>query len=82
MLDMSSNPILAVIVGAGLTALVQKSKCDDCILQEFYQQDLISFNQYCALLGDNIGTTITAILASLAGSIAAKRAALVHVIFN
>lgn len=34
------------------------------------------------LLGDNIGTTITAILASLAGSIAAKRAALVHVIFN
>src|SRR5699024_8784844 len=34
------------------------------------------------LLGDNIGTTITAILAALAGSIAAKRAALVHVTFN
>lgn len=83
MLDMSSNPILAVIVGAGLTALVQSSSATIGILQEFYQQDLISLNAAIpVLLGDNIGTTITAILASLAGSIAAKRAALVHVIFN
>lgn len=83
MLDMSTNPILAVIVGAGLTALVQSSSATIGILQEFYQQDLISLNAAIpVLLGDNIGTTITAILASLAGSIAAKRAALVHVIFN
>lgn len=83
MLDMSSNPILAVIVGAGLTALVQSSSATIGILQEFYQQDLISLNAAIpVLLGDNIGTTITAVLASLAGSIAAKRAALVHVIFN
>src|SRR5699024_12813752 len=34
------------------------------------------------LLGDNLGTTITAVLAALVGSIAAKRAAMVHVIFN
>ncbi|MDI1793561.1 Na/Pi symporter, partial [Staphylococcus aureus] len=40
MLDMSSNPILAVIVGAGLTALVQSSSATIGILQEFYQQDL------------------------------------------
>ncbi len=39
---MSSNPILAVIiVGAGLTALVQSSSATIGILQEFYQQDLI-----------------------------------------
>ncbi len=83
MLDMSSNPILAVIVGAGLTALVQSSSATIGILQEFYQQDLISLNAAIpVLLGDNIGTTITAVLASLAGSIAAKRVALVHVIFN
>lgn len=83
MLDMSTNPILAVVVGAGLTALVQSSSATIGILQEFYQQDLISLNAAIpVLLGDNIGTTITAILASLAGSIAAKRAALVHVIFN
>ncbi len=83
MLDMSSNPILAVIVGAGLTALVQSSSATIGILQEFYGRILISLNAAIpVLLGDNIGTTITAILASLAGSIAAKRAALVHVIFN
>ncbi len=43
MLDKSPlNPILAVIVGAGLTALVQSSSATIGILQEFYQQDLIS----------------------------------------
>lgn len=63
MLDMSTNPILAVIVGAGLTALVQSSSATIGILQEFYQQDLISLNAAIpVLLGDNIGTTISSYL--------------------
>lgn len=83
MLDMSSHTIYGILVGIGLTALVQSSSATIGILQEFYSQDLITLQGAIpVLLGDNIGTTITAILASLAGSLAAKRAAFVHVIFN
>ncbi|MDK3705557.1 Na/Pi cotransporter family protein [Staphylococcus pseudintermedius] len=83
MLDMSSHTIYGILVGIGLTALVQSSSATIGILQEFYGQDLITLQGAIpVLLGDNIGTTITAILASLAGSLAAKRAAFVHVIFN
>ncbi|UEX91120.1 Na/Pi cotransporter family protein [Staphylococcus ratti] len=83
MLDMSANPLLGVFVGTVLTALVQSSSATIGILQEFYQQNMIGLDAAIpVLLGDNIGTTITAVLASLAGSLAAKRAAFVHVIFN
>lgn len=83
MLEMSSHTIYGILVGIGLTALVQSSSATIGILQEFYSQDLITLQGAIpVLLGDNIGTTITAILASLAGSLAAKRAAFVHVIFN
>ncbi|HAR6323077.1 TPA: Na/Pi cotransporter family protein [Staphylococcus pseudintermedius] len=83
MLDMSSHTIYGILVGIGLTALVQSSSATIGILQEFYSQDLITLQGAIpVLLGDNIGTTITAILASLAGSLAAKRSAFVHVIFN
>ncbi|WP_100005031.1 Na/Pi cotransporter family protein [Staphylococcus pseudintermedius] len=83
MLDMSSHTIYGILVGIGLTALVQSSSATIGILQEFYSQDLITLQGAIpVLLGDNIGTTITAVLASLAGSLAAKRAAFVHVIFN
>lgn len=83
MLDMSSNPLYGIIAGVGLTALVQSSSATIGILQEFYGEGLIElYGAIPVLLGDNIGTTITAVLASLAGSLAAKRAAFVHVIFN
>ncbi|QHW36408.1 Na/Pi cotransporter family protein [Staphylococcus ursi] len=83
MLDMSSHTIYGILAGIGLTALVQSSSATIGILQEFYSQDLINLQGAIpVLLGDNIGTTITAILASLTGSLAAKRAAFVHVIFN
>lgn len=83
MLDMSSNPLYGILAGVGLTALVQSSSATIGILQEFYGQGLIELHGAIpVLLGDNIGTTITAVLASLAGSLAAKRAAFVHVIFN
>ena len=83
MLDMSSNPIYGVLAGTVLTVIIQSSSATIGILQGFFANDLISLHGALpVLLGDNIGTTITAILASLAGSLAAKRVALVHVLFN
>ncbi|AID02220.1 Na/Pi cotransporter family protein [Staphylococcus xylosus] len=83
MLDMSSNPIYGVLAGTFLTVIIQSSSATIGILQGFFANDLISLHGALpVLLGDNIGTTITAILASLAGSLAAKRVAAVHVMFN
>ncbi|WP_192942970.1 Na/Pi cotransporter family protein [Staphylococcus cohnii] len=83
MLDMSSNPIYGVLAGTLLTVIIQSSSATIGILQGFFANDLISLHGALpVLLGDNIGTTITAVLASLAGSLAAKRVAAVHVLFN
>ena len=83
MLNLSSNPILSVLAGTFLTVIIQSSSATIGILQGFFANDLISLHGALpVLLGDNIGTTITAVLASLAGSLAAKRVALVHVLFN
>lgn len=83
MLTMSDNPVLGVGVGALMTVIVQSSSATIAILQGFYAGDLLDLSAALPiLLGDNLGTTITAILAALVGSIAAKRAAMVHVMFN
>lgn len=83
MLDMSANPILGVFAGTLVTVIIQSSSATIGILQGFFANDLISLKGALpVLLGDNIGTTITAVLASLAGSMAAKRVAAVHVLFN
>ncbi|MEB6570183.1 Na/Pi cotransporter family protein [Staphylococcus auricularis] len=83
MLNMSSNPIYGVIAGTLLTLIVQSSSATIGILQGFFENDLVSLHGALPiLLGDNIGTTITAVLASLAGTLAAKRVALAHVTFN
>ncbi|WP_436862651.1 Na/Pi cotransporter family protein [Staphylococcus caeli] len=83
MLDMSSNPIYGLAAGTILTVIIQSSSATIGILQGFFANDLISLHGALpVLLGDNIGTTITAVLASLAGSLAAKRVAAVHVLFN
>src|SRR5699024_2646756 len=83
MLTMRDNSLLGLAVGIILTVIVQSSSATIAILQDFYANDMIDLQAAVPiLLGDNIGTTITAILAALAGSIAAKRAALVHVTFN
>ena len=83
MLDVSHNPLLGIAVGTVLTVIVQSSSATIAILQGFYANNLVELDAALPiLLGDNIGTTVTAILASLVGSIAAKRAAAVHVVFN
>ena len=82
-LRVSQVPILGVIVGALLTALVQSSTATIGILQELYTTGKVPLIGAIAIvLGSNIGTTITAILAAIGGSVAAKRTATAHVLFN
>lgn len=82
-LSMSNNPILGVTIGTIFTVIVQSSSATIGILQELFAQDALKLDAALPVLfGDNIGTTITAVLAALGASIAARRAALVHVMFN
>jgi phosphate:Na+ symporter len=81
--SMSDSPILGVVVGTVFTVLVQSSSATIGILQELFGQGAIKLEAALPVLfGDNIGTTITAILAALGASVAARRAALSHVLFN
>lgn len=82
-LSMSEHPILGVIAGTLFTLIVQSSSATVAILQGLYSENLLSLSgSLPVLFGDNIGTTITAVLASLGASITAKRAAAAHVLFN
>ncbi|MDC3415534.1 Na/Pi cotransporter family protein [Aquibacillus salsiterrae] len=82
-LSMSENPILGVVIGAVFTVIVQSSSATIGILQSLYGEGLLELNAALPVLfGDNIGTTITAVLAAIGTSIAARRAAFVHVTFN
>ncbi|MBD5263786.1 MAG: Na/Pi cotransporter family protein [Bacteroides sp.] len=70
-------------VGIVLTMVVQSSAATFAITLIMCSQGWISFTLGCAIiLGGNIGTTITPILASLSGNLAAKRTAMGHVLFN
>lgn len=82
-LSMGDTPLLGVLIGVIFTVIIQSSSAAIGLLQTLYDQGAISLTAALPVLfGDNIGTTITAILAAIGASIAAKRAALVHVIFN
>ncbi len=81
--SMSETPILGVVIGTVFTMVVQSSTATIGILQGLMSEGAIKLDAAIpVLLGDNLGTTITAIIASLGASIAAKRAALTHVVFN
>lgn len=81
--SMSDNPLLGVVIGTVFTVIVQSSSATIGILQELHGLGLIDIKASLPVLfGDNIGTTITAVLASIGASVAARRAALTHVIFN
>ena len=80
---LSHNTIIGILTGTAHTMVVQSSSATIGILQTLYAQHTISFvGAIPVLLGDNIGTTITAVLSALGGATAAKRAATAHVIFN
>lgn len=83
MLNLSKNPFAALLVGTVFTFIVQSSSATIGIVQQLYSTGSLPLNAAIPMvLGDNIGTTITAILAAIGGSIAAKRAATAHVLFN
>lgn len=78
-----SNPLYGIIAGALFTAVIQSSSASIGILQTLASQGLISLQSSSfVLFGQNIGTCITAFLASLSGNRNAKRAALIHLMFN
>lgn len=82
-LNLSTNPILGVVVGTIFTVIVQSSSATIGILQGMFAEGLLTLEAALPVLfGDNIGTTITAVLAAIGTSVAAKRAAAVHVLFN
>lgn len=80
---LGESSLLGVAVGTILTVLIQSSSATIGILQNIYQEGLMPLKSVLPVLfGDNIGTTITAILAVIGASAAAKRIALSHVLFN
>ena len=79
----ATNPIVGVLVGAGVTALLQSSSASVGILQALASSGVISLEAALFILfGQNIGTCVTAMMASVGTSRTAKRAAVVHLLFN
>ncbi len=78
-----SNPILGVLIGAFVTAVIQSSSASVGILQALSSTGMIPYSAAVPIiLGQNIGTCVTPMLASIGASRSAKRTALVHLFFN
>jgi len=78
-----SNPFLGVLVGAVVTAVIQSSSASVGILQALSSAGLITCGTaFPIIMGQNIGTTVTPIMASIGAGRSAKRTALIHLIFN
>lgn len=78
-----SNPVLGVLAGAFITMIVQSSSATVGILQALSTTGIVTYaTTIPIILGQNIGTCITSILASMGGSKNAKRTAAVHLYFN
>src|SRR5690625_4330442 len=77
------NPVLGMLTGFALTTLVQSSSASIGLLQALGGQGLISINlAFPILFGENIGSTTTALLSSVSANKTAKRAAIIHFLFN
>ena len=78
-----TNPVLGVLVGAGVTAVIQSSSASVGILQALSPTGAITWAAAVPIiLGQNIGTCVTPMLASVGASKSAKRAALIHLTLN
>ncbi len=78
-----SNPILGLLMGALLTALIQSSSASVGILQALCATGSVSYGAaFPIIMGQNIGTCITALLSSIGANKNARRAACVHLSFN
>lgn len=83
MMELAKNPLVGVLAGAGVTALLQSSSASVGILQALAATGAISLQASLFILfGQNIGTCVTALLASVGANRTAKRAAVVHLLFN
>ncbi|MBO5918073.1 MAG: Na/Pi cotransporter family protein [Oscillospiraceae bacterium] len=82
-LTMFSNPILGVLAGAVLTAIIQSSSASVGILQALSSTGTVAYSSAIPIiLGQNIGTCVTAMLSSVGTNRNARRAAAVHLYFN
>ena len=78
-----SNPLIGILFGAGLTAIIQSSSASVGILQGLCSTGVVTFGSAIPIiLGQNIGTCITAILGSVGANRNARRTAMVHLLFN
>ncbi|MBQ2433155.1 MAG: Na/Pi cotransporter family protein [Clostridia bacterium] len=78
-----SNPILGVIVGTVFTAIVQSSSASVGVLQALSVSGAISFGTAIPIImGQNIGTCVTAMISSTGASTDARRASMIHLLFN
>ena len=80
---LGGNPFLGILVGAGVTAIIQSSSASVGILQSLAAAGLVPFNAAIyIIMGQNIGTCVTAMLSSMGTKKNAKTAALMHLLFN
>ena len=83
MVTLGQNPILGVVAGAVITVLIQASSATIGILQGLYAGNFLDLKgSLPVLFGDNIGTTLTVIIAAAGANVSAKRVAATHVTFN
>lgn len=77
------NPVLGVLVGAAVTAIIQSSSASIGILQALSSTGAITYSAaFPIIMGQNIGTCVTSLLSSIGANKNAKRAAMVHLYFN
>ena len=78
-----SNPIVGILFGAGLTAIIQSSSASIGILQGLCSTGVVTYGSALPIiLGQNIGTCITAIMGAIGANRNARRTAMVHLLFN
>ena len=81
--QLTANPFLLVLIGLIVTAIVQSSSATTGILIALSFSGLIDIEKAMfVILGINVGTCVTALLASIGANVNAKRAALIHLMFN
>ena len=80
---LGGNPVLGILTGLAVTALIQSSSASVGILQTLAQNGVVTWSSAVYItLGQNIGTCVTALLSSLGAQRTAKRAAVIHLLFN
>ena len=83
LLTFGKYPLLGLLLGFGITAIIQSSSASMGMLVVLASQGLIPLNSALPILyGQNIGTCVTSLLSSIGASISARRSALIHLMFN